>query len=403
MHERKFCVTPQHFKLDFPSWPIWDEKEKVKLLAALESGHWAGSRALYLQQFSKEFMDFQGSKYGIPLFNGTITLEAALIACGIGEGDEAIVPAITFLSTASTVLRVNATPIIVDVDPGSLCIDPRKAEEAITSRTKAIIAVHVSGVMCDIDALTGLCEKNNIVLIEDCAHAHGSAWKGQHAGSYGKFGSFSFQHSKLLSAGEGGFLVSSDAELIEKAWNYANCGREKGKSVYFHSSLGTNYRMTEWQAAILSAQLVRYPEQLARREQAALLLDKAISTIEGLTPQTRDKRMTQQGHYCYVFHVDPEILGEGSRDKFFSTLSAAGVPLSLSYPPINDLDLFQNKNFGPTIKKDLDVDRFKTPFAKKASKNTIWIHHRALLADSQTLNLLIELIEETAESLKCRK
>lgn len=401
MNNKEFSTAAIHcpYKIDFPLWPIWDENEKIKLLSALESGNWAGSRASQLQKFSESFATFHDTKYGVPLVNGTVTLETALIALGIGEGDEVIVPAISFVATASAVLRVNATPIIVDVDPGSLCIDPFRAEEAITDKTRAIIAVHVSGVMCDLDLLTTLCTRNNIALIEDCAHAHGSAWNGRSAGSHGKFGSFSFQHSKLLSAGEGGLLVSNDASLIEKAWNYANCGREKGKDVYFHSTLGTNYRMTEWQGAILSAQLTRYPDQLATRERAAIFLDQAISNIKGLTPQSRDKRMTRQGHYCYVFHVDETLFGKEGRNMFFAALSEAGVPLSLSYPPINDLELFRNASFSPTIRKHLNIDRFKTPNAQKVSANTIWIHHRALLSNTQTLTMLVELIEQTARSL----
>lgn len=380
----------------FPGWPIWGDSERAALGQALESGNWAGSRAAAITTFSRQFAEFQGVAHGALMANGSVTLEAALIAAGVGEGDEVIVPALTFVATAGAVLRVNATPVIVDIDPQTLCIDPARVEEAITERTRAVIAVHVAGMMADVDRLVPLCRSRSLTLIEDCAHAHGSAWRGVGAGAHGAFGSFSFQHSKLLSSGEGGALLSNDAALLERAWEFANCGRRAGFGTYFHATLASNHRMTEWQAAVLGAQLARYPQQLARRARAVELLDRLLAEIPGVTPQQRDRRMTRQGHYCYVFRLDPSRLGPGAPQRVFAALTDAGTPLSLSYPALSDLELFAKSSFAPSVRRKLDATRFDTPEARAASANSIWIHHRALLASDDVLERLGKLIARAA-------
>ena len=287
-------------------WPQWGEREREELLATLDSGAWwtgDGERAF---RFARDFAQYQGAAAGYPFTNGTQTLEAALVACGVGEGDEVIVPGMTFVASASAVLAVNATPVIVDVDPETLCIDPAAAEAAIGERTRAIIAVHVAGAVCDLDLLVPLCERRALHLIEDCAHAHGSQWRGRGAGSYGSFGSFSMQQGKLMTAGEGGALIGNDPQLLDAAWNYADCGRERGRWFYHHATIGSNFRMTEWQGAVLLAQLERFPEQHALRNANAIALGEALAQVPGLRAQKRDERMDSQGNYCFVVHYDSQ-------------------------------------------------------------------------------------------------
>ena len=267
----------------YPVWPQWGEREREELLATLDSGAWwtgDGERAF---RFARDFAQYQGAAAGYPFTNGTQTLEAALVACGVGEGDEVIVPGMTFVASASAVLAVNATPVIVDVDPETLCIDPAAAEAAIGERTRAIIAVHVAGAVCDLDLLVPLCERRGLHLIEDCAHAHGSQWRGRGAGSYGSFGSFSMQQGKLMTAGEGGALIGNDPPLLDAAWNYADCGRERGRWFYHHATIGSNFRMTEWQGAVLLAQLERFPDQHALRNANAIALGEALAAGAGPT------------------------------------------------------------------------------------------------------------------------
>ena len=368
----------------YPSWPHWGEREREELLATLESGAWwtgDGERAF---RFANEFARFQGAAAGLPFTNGTQTLEAALVACGVGEGDEVIVPGMTFVASASAVLSVNATPVIVDIDPDTLCIDTAAAEAAITPRTRAIIAVHVAGAVCDLDLLVPLCERNGLHLIEDCAHAHGSQWRGRGVGSHGSLGSFSMQQGKLMTAGEGGALIGNDEALLAAAWNYADCGRERGRWFYHHATIGSNFRMTEWQGAVLLGQLERFPEQHAVRNANAIALGEALAQVPGLRAQRRDERMDSQGNYCFVVHYDASEFAGMPLRRFEEALYADGVPLGVSYPSLSDLDVFRKRNFAPTRRASapaLDYANLHLPVAEHAAASTVWMEHRLLLAD----------------------
>ena len=368
----------------YPSWPQWSEREREELLATLDSGAWwtgDGERAF---RFARDFAQYQGAAAGYPFTNGTQTLEAALVACGVGEGDEVIVPGMTFVASASAVLAVNATPVIVDVDPETLCIDPAAAEAAIGERTRAIIAVHVAGAVCDLDLLVPLCERRGLHLIEDCAHAHGSQWRGRGAGSYGSFGSFSMQQGKLMTAGEGGALIGNDPQLLDAAWNYADCGRERGRWFYHHATIGSNFRMTEWQGAVLLAQLERFPEQNAVRNANAIALGEALARVPGLRAQRRDERMDSQGNYCFVVHYDSSEFAGMPLRRFEEALYADGVPLGVSYPSLSDLDVFRNRSFAPTRRASapsLDYPNLHLPVAEHAAASTVWMEHRLLLAE----------------------
>ncbi|MFM7508011.1 MAG: DegT/DnrJ/EryC1/StrS family aminotransferase, partial [Actinomycetota bacterium] len=237
---------------DYPTWPIWDDRERSYLVDTLDAGGWWQGDGLRAATFAADFAAYHSARHGLALTNGTHTLEAALAACDVGEGDQVIVPGITFIASASAVLAVNATPVLVDIDPDTLCIDPAAVEAAITPATKAVIAVHVAGAAADLDALTALCSAHGLRLIEDCAHAHGMFWRGRGVGSWGDFGSFSMQRSKLMTAGEGGVLICNDDELRDRAWSYADCGRQAGEWFYHHPNYGSNLRMTEWQGAVLA-------------------------------------------------------------------------------------------------------------------------------------------------------
>jgi dTDP-4-amino-4,6-dideoxygalactose transaminase len=289
----------------------------------------------------------------------------------------------TFVASASAVLAVNATPVIVDVDPATLCIDAAAAEAAITERTRGIVAVHVAGAVADLDLLVPLCERNGLHLVEDCAHAHGSQWRGRGVGSYGSFGSFSMQQGKLMTAGEGGALIGNDPALLEAAWNYADCGRERGRWFYHHASIGSNFRMTEWQGAVLLGQLERFPTQHATRNANAIALGEALAEIPGLHAQRRDPRMDSQGNYCFVVHFDHREFANMPLRRFEEALEAENIPLGVSYPSLSDLELFRKAQFGPT-RRGLEASGFEhllLPVAEHAAASTAWLEHRILLAD----------------------
>lgn len=368
----------------YPSWPVWDDDERAGLLRVLDHGGWWQGDGDEAATFAAEFAAFHGARYGLALTNGTHTLEAALVACGVGEGDEVIVPAMTFVASASAVLAVNATPVLVDVDADTLCIDPAAAEAAVTDRTRAVVAVHVAGAAADLDALGDLCRRRGLRLVEDCAHAHGTTWRGRGVGSWGDFGSFSMQRSKLMTAGEGGALIATDGALADAAWAYADCGRVKGEWFYHHATYGSNLRMTEWQGAVLRAQLRRFPAQHAARNANAVALNDALDAIEGIRTPRRDPRMGSQGNYCYVFHYDAAAFAGLPLRRFEAALAAEGIPMGVSYPALNDLQLFRTGAFGPRLRRlapTVDYATRSLPRAERAAASTVWLQHRLLLAE----------------------
>ncbi|MEI6401106.1 MAG: aminotransferase class I/II-fold pyridoxal phosphate-dependent enzyme [Actinomycetota bacterium] len=371
---------------DYPSWPVWDEHERTALLDVLDAGGWWQGNGKVAATFATDFATYHGATFGMALTNGTHTLEAALVACDVGEGDEVIVPGMTFVASAAAVLAVNATPVLVDIDADTLCIDPAAAEAAITPRTKAIVAVHVAGAAADLDALTELCARRGLRLIEDCAHAHGTFWRGRGVGSWGDFGSFSMQRSKLMTAGEGGVLICNDEALRDAAWAYADCGRVKGQWFYHHATYGSNLRMTEWQGAVLSGQLQRFPDQNRTRNDNAVALNAALDEIPGVRTPRRDPRMDSQGNYCFVFHYDAEQFAGLPLRNFEAALAAEGIPMGVSYPSLTDLAVFRNRNFAPRLREHAPTIDYSTqhlPRAEHAAASTVWLQHRLLLAERE--------------------
>ncbi len=276
--------------------------------------------------------------------NGTVTMEVALRASGIGWGDEVIVPAYTFQATAAAPMAAGAIPLIVDVDPNTYCIDPKAVEKAITSKTKAVIPVHLGHQMADMDALMSLAEKYNLIVIEDCAHAHGAKWRSQGAGTIGHFGSFSLQSSKILTSGEGGILLCRTPELAAKAAGIIDCGRPHdlggGPEVEGAAQMGANYRMGELQAALAGIGIQRFPEQARQREEMSAYMDEALSEIPGVRVLRRDPRHTIRSFYRYIFAINPEVLGIG-HDILCAALNSEGVGCWMGYEAMHHYTLFQ--------------------------------------------------------------
>ncbi len=370
----------------YPSWPMWDESERENLIATLESGAWWSGDGDRAQRFADDFAAFQGARHGLPMTNGTHTLEAAFAALGVGAGDEVLVPAITFVASATAIMSVGAEPVIVDVDADTLCIDAAAAEAAITPRTKALVAVHCGGCVADLDALTELCARRSLHLVEDCAHAHGSSWRGRGVGSWGDFGSFSMQGGKLMTAGEGGVLLTNQPELENAAWEFHNCGRERGKWFYHHRTAGSNMRMTEWQGAVLQAQLARFPEQHRIRNANAVVLNEALAEIPGIRPQPRDERMDANGNYCFIFHYDASEFAGVPLREFEAALEAEGIPMGVSYPSLGDLELFAGD------------DRPAVPVAVNAAATTVWLEHRMLLARRESVLDVARVVEKVHQN-----
>src|SRR5438309_1138211 len=268
---------PKTKRKPFPAWPQYDENERRALNEVLESRLWWRTEGAKTLEFERAFARYHGAKHGIAVTNGTAALEVVMAALKIGPGDEVIVPDSTFVATASAVLFAGAMPVMVDVLPDTDCIDPDLVEAAITPRTKAIIAVHLGGHPADVDRLRKISARHSIPLVEDCAHAHSSEWRGRRVGTFDVAGTFSFQASKLMTAGEGGAIITNDDEVEHLARSVHDCGRMPGQWFYSHYIYGSNYRLSEWQGAVLNAQLGRLDEQTARRHRNARLLRRSGS------------------------------------------------------------------------------------------------------------------------------
>src|SRR5436309_2867231 len=328
-----------------PLWPQFDEAERKALNDVLESRVWWRTPGTRTLKFEQEFASFHGARHGIAVTNGTAALEVTMAALGIAAGDEVIIPDFTFIATASAVLFANALPVLVDVHPDTYCIDPELAEAAITTRTKAIVAVHMGGHAADLDALSAIAQRHGIALIEDSAHAHATEWRGKRIGTFGVAGTFSFQSSKLMTAGEGGIIITNDDAFERNARSVHDCGRMPGEWFYSHFIYGSNYRLSEWQGAILSAQLARLDEQTLRRHQNSRLLDRELSRIPGITPQKLDQRCTRNGHYAYIFHVNSKEFAGITTERFIAAMNAEGIPNQASYPPVHELHMFRNGEY----------------------------------------------------------
>jgi dTDP-4-amino-4,6-dideoxygalactose transaminase len=387
-------------------WPQSDGGERRRLEAVLGSGAWSSAEGEEVERFVAEFTEFLGAGHGIAVTNGTHALEAALAGCEVGAGDQVIVPALTFVATATSVMSVNATPVLVDVDPESFCIDPAAVEEAITDRTRAVIAVHLAGRACDMDALTRLCAERGLALIEDCAHSHGTRWRGRATGTLGAAGAFSFQQSKLITAGEGGMVTTDDAAIFDQAWSYANLGRVRDGAWHHHAVPGTNLRMTEWQGAVLRAQLGRLPSQHRIREERGDLLDAELARLPGLRSQPGDPRMDSRARYAYGIHYDPAAFSGLPRESLEEALSREGIPLSFRYPSLNELELFRESRYAPPgADKPKRYPPASLPHAEGAAANTVWLDHRLLLGEPEdVLDVVVALdrIRDHANAVRLR-
>ncbi len=401
----------------WPQWPVWDEKEEQALLEVLHSGVWSYNGPKETE-FNKRFAEFTGVKYAISAVNGTVTLQLALEACGIGVGDEVILPGLTWQATAATVIDVNATPVLVDVCEDTWCIDPKKVEEAITPRTKAIIPVHLYGSFSDMDEILRIAKENNLFIIEDCAHKHGGEWNGKKAGSIGDIGSFSFQLSKHLTAGEGGVLTTDSFELAERMDALRNCGRrpeglseEVDKGAGLYSDAGNfiqsgDYRITEFQSAILVEGLKRLPAQNQIRDENGMYLNSLLGQLPGVSPIKRDKRETKETYFNFAFRYNKNEFNGLPVEKFREALTAEiGIQVSASYEPLNKCSLYvphtkpARHKLNDTYWEEIDPSRFDLPVCNRIFfEESVCIHHKILLGTKADMDLIAEAIKKIYEN-----
>jgi dTDP-4-amino-4,6-dideoxygalactose transaminase len=330
------------------TWPVVTQADVKAVTKVAASGNWwryvPDSQT---EAFETEFAAFHDAKHCLALSNGTVAIDAALHAMGVEPGDEVIVPSMTFIATASAVLMARAVPVFADIDPETYQISPKSVEEHITRRTVGILPVHYAGYPVDLDALRRIAKKHKLWIVEDCAHAQGTEWRGRKVGAIGDAGTFSFQQSKALTSGEGGAVVSNNKDVHDRAYAYHHIGRALGAAKYEHTTVGPNYRLTEFQSAVLRTQLRKLQKQTVTKMKNEAAFFDGIKDVPGILPLKPDKRITQRGYYFIVMRYAQEQMNDVPRNRFIAALRAEGLPVSAAYGyPVYKLPAFQEASFG---------------------------------------------------------
>lgn len=386
-------------------WPRWPERgveEERAVLAALGDGDWGGFPMpnACAERFGEAFARRHDAAHALCVANGTVSLEIALQALGVEPGAEVVVPAYTFEATASAALFAGCVPVFADIDPDTWCIDPDAIEAVLSPRTQAIVPVHLAMTVADMDRIGEISARHGLAVLEDCAHAHGARWRGRGVGSLGDAGSFSFQTTKLMTAGEGGAVTTSRPEVLDALHALANCGRQRPGRATDVAVIGHNYRMTDLQAAVLEVQLGRLDDQHERRAQCAEILDRGIDEVPGLERLRADQRITTRAIYQYVFRYRSEAFGGRGRgvdrDTFVAALCAEGVPC--------DGRFYESLPASPLLRPDpkrfphwAGADPESCPVARRlASAEAVWIPHHLLLGTIADAEQIVEAIHKVA-------
>lgn len=397
-------------------WPIWKpETDEKRLLEVVRSGVW--SRSKVVAEFEEAWAKTAGAKRCLTVVNGTNALITALIQLGIGAGDEVILSPYTFIACPSAILATGAIPVFVDVDPETYQIDPAKIERSITSRTKAIMAIHILGLPCDMPSILQIAKKHGLLVLEDACQAWLAEINGQKVGTFGDAGCFSFQNSKSMAMGEGGAIVSNDDAFIDRCFSYHNFGNPYGSVAADPAQPGTvmmgnKLRLTEYQAAIGLAQLARLEDETRVRTENAHYLHSLIKDIPGIIPYRLYDHVTRAVFFLFPFRYQPNQAHGLTRAGFIKALRAEGIPCSTGYTPLNKMPYlahaFQTKNFKRMYtEQELDINAYNE--RNHCPKNdalcndeAIWFTQNMLLgprSDMEEIAYAIERIQKNAAQI----
>ena len=371
----------------YPAWPQLDPADIEAIESIYNSRRW-GVGGAKVPEFAEKFAEFQGANYGVCVNSGTSALYIALKAAGVVPGDEVITTAYTFQATIVAILMTHAVPVFVDTAPDSFLLDPAKIEDAITEQTKVILPVHIAGYPADLDALVEIAKNNKLKIIEDCAQAHGAEWRGKGVGSWGDFGCFSFQTSKNLCAGEGGIILTNDRELYERSWSIHNCGRTPPDAEFGNiEPFGGNFRMTEWQAAILLSRLTRLETETNLRHMNMRWLDGWFGEIPGIKVTPLDPRATRGGSHGYKAILDSEEFEGISRSLFINAMRAEGIPLGYWYStPMYRASFLSSNLFGSSK----DFTNVHCPETEKICLTGLALSQNVLMGDEEDMEDIIK-------------
>ena len=392
-------VTDKHF----PSWPVSGEEERSGLLRVLESGEWGSTGGMEVSQFERSFAEYHRAEFGIATSSGTAALSIALRAAGIGPGDEVILPAYTFVASATPILDVLAKPVFVDIEPDTLNIDPAGVKEALTTRSKAILPVHFAGRPASMNPLRNIARDNGLIIIEEACQAWGAEYRKTSAGTLGSAGCFSFQSSKNISSGEGGMILTNNLGIARLSRSISDCGRTAVGPWYEHGNYGGNYRLTEFQGALLRAQLDRYPFLHKKRENAACFLSSEIRGIKGYLNLAPLDENSRSSWHLFCLRLDTDAWGEIAKEEVVNAIRAEGIPISPGYKlPVYKQPIFMEGNFGshggpPSFYENNlpDFNQFSLPNTERAcSHEALWLTQNLLLADTRMLEIVIEALSK---------
>ncbi len=401
------------------SWPLWPQGTPATLNAlqrVAQGGRWTNSgpyqgNPLFERDFARAFAKYCEVPYCVPTDHGTSALVAALEGLDVGAGDEVIVPALTWIATATAVTAVNAVPVVVDVDPDTLGMSAEAARGALTSRTAALLPVHLYCGMADMDALLAVAEKAGIPLLEDCSHVHGARWKGRPAGSLGSLGAFSMQQSKVLTSGEGGAVVTKDPSLAHRVEQLRADGRVWSDALLDHYDMelvlcgevqGSNYCLSEFHAAVLLAQLADLDAQHARRMENAAVLDALLAEIPGVSALGCSPDVTHRVYYCYVLHISPDHFAHRPIAAVGRAIAAElGIPVFPTYPPLTEVGSYRPRSKRRFhISSDhlaaLETHRHSVPVAHHAHAEHLCIPHQFLLGDTLDMHDIANAVEKVS-------
>jgi perosamine synthetase len=385
----------------WPSWPVIGESESELLLRVLKSRKWNRNEGGMVAEFERRWAAKLGAKHCLANTNGTSALIIALRALGIEPGDEVIVPPYTFVATVNAVLMMHALPVFADTDPETFQVDPTAIERAITPRTACILPVHLGGNAADMDAILAIARKRNLPVIEDACQAHLAEWRGRKLSTLGTLGCFSFQASKNLNSGEGGGLLTDDAVLIERARAFHNNGRGSGQSGFEYIGNGCNLRMTEFQAAILLAQMRSVDTQAKTREENAAYLAGQLREIPGIAPARQYEGCTRNAFHLFMFRYDKERFGGLPRARFLRAMAAEGIPCSSGYRPLNQ-EPFLERTFASRgyqrlySRKELSEwkDRNRCPANDRLCEEAVWLTQNMLLGSREDMNDVVNAMRK---------
>ncbi len=390
---------------EFPSWPVWDESELEAAHGVITSGKWGMSNGGKVLALQEKFAAYQDAAFGIAATSGTAAIRASLLAADLEAGAEVIVPPYTFVASATAVLEANMVPVFADIDPDTYTLDPACVEQLITGRTGAVMPVHIAGLPCEMDAIGAIAKKHALVVVEDACQAWGSEYRSRKVGAIGQLGTFSFQSSKHITAGEGGMIVTDDEELAARCSGMVNCGRVEGGAWHEHHLLGGNYRLSELQAAVILAQLERYGSMLERRQRSAAYLRQALADIDGISPLAVPDYVSASSCHLFIFRYRSDSFGGLPKDRFVKALNAEGIrPAHGGYfTPVYRQPVLLEKNTGPFDRitrhefrgKLIDYADFHCPVAERATASeAVWLLQNLLLSDSLGLEQIVEAVRK---------